>query len=122
MPHAILHHSDLGALGVTPERLADAVFDGLEASELFDANDIKVRIVPVTHFRNGRNDYSFIHADVRIMPGRTREQKAAMADMVLAAVKALDTNVASVTVEVFDIDRATYAKSVTAESGVTHKA
>lgn len=122
MPHAILHHSDLGTLGITPESLADAVFNGLEASELFDANDIKVRIVPVTHFRNGRNDYSFIHADVRIMPGRTREQKAAMADMVLAAVKALDTDVASVTVEVFDIDRATYAKSVTQESGVVHKA
>lgn len=122
MPHAILHHSDLAALDLTPERLADAVFSGLETSGLFDANDIKVRIVPVTHFRNGRNDYSFIHADVRIMPGRTEAQKAAMADTVLAAVKALDTPVASITVEVADIDKATYAKSVTAQSGVTLKA
>lgn len=121
MPHAILHHSDPGALGATPERLADAVFTGLEASELFDPNDIKVRIVPVTCYRNGRTDYSFIHADIRIMPGRTEAQKAAMAEKVLAAVKSLGTPVASITVEVVDIDKATYAKAVTAESGVTLK-
>ena len=122
MPHVILHHSDLDALGLTPERLVDAVFHGMEASELFDPNDIKVRVVPVSHYRNGRNNYSFIHTEARIMPGRTPAQKAAMSDLVLSAVQALDTPVASITVEVSDIDRACYAKAVTQESGVTLKA
>ena len=112
MPHAIVEFSPLSEIGVREADLLDAVFDGMQASGLFGTEDIKVRSHPASMTRNGSDNFSFIHIQLRIMPGRTVEQKADLSERVRANVCAMSGQARSTSVEVVDIDRAVYAKTV----------
>ena len=112
MPHAIIEFSDLAEIGVEESAVLDAVFDGMQASGLFGTEDIKVRSHPASMTRNGSDNFSFIHVQLRIMPGRTVEQKADLSERVRANLCALSGQARSTSVEVVDIDRAVYAKTV----------
>ena len=112
MPHAIVEFSPLSEIGVSESDLLDAVFDGMQASGLFGTQDIKVRSHPASMIRNGSDNFSFIHIQLRIMPGRTVEQKADLSERVRANVCDMPGQARSTSVEVVDIDRAVYAKTV----------
>jgi 5-carboxymethyl-2-hydroxymuconate isomerase len=112
MPHAIIEFSDLAGIGVEGAALLDAVFDGMQASGLFGTEDIKVRAHPVSMTRNGSDNFSFIHVQLRILSGRTVEQKTGLSEQVRANICALPGQARSTSVEVVDIDRAVYAKTV----------
>ena len=111
MPHAIVEFSPLSEIGISEADLLDAVFDGMQASGLFGTEDIKVRSHPASMTRNGSDNFSFIHIQLRIMPGRTVEQKADLSERVRANVCAMSGQARSTSVEVVDIDRAVYAKT-----------
>jgi len=112
MPHAIVEFSPLSEIGISEADLLDAVFDGMQASGLFGTEDIKVRSHPASMTRNGSDNFSFIHVQLRIMPGRTVEQKADLSERVRANVCSMPGQARSTSVEVVDIDRAVYAKTV----------
>ena len=112
MPHALVEFSDLATIGVEEGTILDAVFDGMQTSGLFGLEDIKVRSHPVSMTRNGSDNFSFIHVQLRIMPGRTVEQKADLSERVRANLCAMPGQARSTSVEVVDIDRAVYAKTV----------
>ena len=111
MPHAIVEFSPLSEIGISEADLLDAVFDGMQASGLFGTEDIKVRSHPTSMTRNGSDNFSFIHIQLRIMPGRTVEQKVDLSERVRANVCAMSGQARSTSVEVVDIDRAVYAKT-----------
>jgi len=112
MPHAIIEFSDLAEIGVDEAAILDAVFEGMQASGLFGTEDIKVRSQPVSMTRNGSDNFSFIHVQLRILSGRTVEQKAGLGERVRTHLCALSGQARSTSVEVVDIDRAVYAKTV----------
>ena len=112
MPHALIEHSDLQTLNLTSADLLEAVFSAMQASGLFSDDDIKVRRRTAEGERNGTDGFSVIHIQLRIMPGRTTEQKQALSRGVLDAVLDLPHQAGSTSVEVVDIDKSSYAKRV----------
>lgn len=110
MPHCIVEHSaELAA-----ETLIAQVFAGASESGLFaaDGADIKVRTVAYSHYCTGPRKSAFVHVELKILSGRTLEMKQHLSTTVLAHLRLLDIADCSLTVEVVDMERASYAKWV----------
>ncbi|HBN89360.1 5-carboxymethyl-2-hydroxymuconate Delta-isomerase [Rheinheimera aquimaris] len=110
MPHCVIEYSD--RLDAAP--ILAAVFDGALQSELFepDGADIKVRAQAYQQHISGAEHRDFIHVQLRILSGRNLEQKQHLSQSVLNQLLKLELISCSHTVEVVDIDRASYAKKV----------
>ncbi len=111
MPHLIIEYSETLATEAQVSALLDAVHDAALLSELFPDEHIKTRAVPVRFYRVGSDDDSFIHAQLRIKFGRCDAQKKSLSNAVLVAIRNQRWAVDVVTVEVVDMDVASYAKS-----------
>lgn len=111
MPHCIVEHS----ASLNSELILPCVFSGVVKSELFeiDGSDIKVRTMPYHRYLTGLQKSDFIHVVLKILSGRTAEQKQLLSTLVLAQLQTLDLQTCSLTVEVMDIERSSYAKLIT---------
>ena len=76
MPHFIIDCSENVIQQESPDKIMQAVYDAAEATGLFAANDIKVRLRPYQYFKLGEDKKDFIHIFGNIMEGRSTEQKA----------------------------------------------
>jgi 5-carboxymethyl-2-hydroxymuconate isomerase len=108
MPHCIIEH----ARTIDSQRLMRPVHAGALESGLFspDGADIKVRAIACDHYLTGGRQADFVHVTLRILSGRTAAQKQALAAKVLGQLAALGLGECALTVEVVDMDRASYAK------------
>ena len=110
MPHIILEYSR--------EHIADdalpAILDRLEKSVagcgLFECANIKIRCIPVRHYRLGTGESGFIHVQCRIHQGRSQEQRLLLSGGIVDALKKHDTGVSVITCEVVEMDSQSYAK------------
>ncbi|MBN1007446.1 5-carboxymethyl-2-hydroxymuconate Delta-isomerase [Amphritea pacifica] len=112
MPHCIIEFSDTLAPRLSPAKLVQTVYEGALKSGLFQAEDIKTRALAYDHFLTGAAPADFIHVTIRILSGRTDEQKQLLSSTVLKGLT--DCNLAgiSLTVEVVDIHSCSYAKFI----------
>lgn len=96
------------------EALVFLVYKGALESNLFEAegSDIKVRAVPYSNFKTGNVDIDFVHVTLKILSGRSATQKAKLTHLVLAQLNTLQITDCSISVEVADIDRESYAKVI----------
>ena len=110
MPHCVIEHSD----NINGKILIEAVHSGALASELFEptGSDIKVRATSFSQYKTGVVDLNFVHVTLKISSGRTSEQKAMLSNTVLSNLRSLSLTNCSISVEVQDIDRASYAKVI----------
>ncbi|MCG9692720.1 5-carboxymethyl-2-hydroxymuconate isomerase [Vibrio sp. Isolate22] len=110
MPHCIIEHSST----INAEQLNNKVFLGALNSELFEADgrDIKVRSIAYENYQTGTEKEDFIHVTVRILSGRSDTDKAMLSETVMTQLLSLSLSSASITVEVVDMDRNSYAKVV----------
>lgn len=110
MPHCIIEHSST----INAEQLNNKVFLGALNSELFEADgrDIKVRSIAYENYQTGTEKEDFIHVMVRILSGRSDTDKAMLSETVMTQLLSLSLSSASITVEVVDMDRNSYAKVV----------
>jgi len=111
MPHCIIEHSST----INAGDLLKPVFEGALKSALFDKNghDIKVRAVPFTHYLTGLEKSDFVHVILKILSGRTTQQKLLLSKTIINEIKSLNLLNCSITVEVVDIQRETYSKTLT---------
>lgn len=110
MPHFIIEYAhDLVPEEQLPPML-DAVHAAAVSTALFTESHIKTRAIPVRHYRTGTGHGPFIHAQLRIKAGRSEEQKRGLSTAVLVALKSQGLQAQVITVEVVDMDVATYAK------------
>ncbi len=89
MPHVIVHYSaNLDRLD--PDALLAAINRALLDSGEFRALAIKSRAMRLDHFRVGESgpDHGFVHASLKILPGRPLALRQAIAASVLAAMQA----------------------------------
>ncbi|WP_448551492.1 5-carboxymethyl-2-hydroxymuconate Delta-isomerase [Thalassotalea montiporae] len=114
MPHCIIEHAST----LDSNKLVSAVFQGALASELFepDGSDIKVRAIGFNSYQVGNNQSKkspsdFIHITLKILSGRSEEQKQLLSKSVLDAFNTLVLNSCEITIEVVDIDRTSYLKA-----------
>ncbi|MGE4373684.1 MAG: 5-carboxymethyl-2-hydroxymuconate Delta-isomerase [Xanthobacter sp.] len=114
MPHLIVEHTaNLGPVvsSATLRRLNAALL----TSGQFDEQAIKSRAVVVDTFAIGTAEAgrAFLAARLCILSGRTAEQKRQVSEILLEALKqiALPSDLETqITVEVLDMDRASYGK------------
>jgi len=111
MPHCLIEHSSI----IDGKPLMSSVFEGVFASGLFepDGSDIKVRSLPYSDFKTGNSELNFVHVILKILSGRTVEQKTLLSQLVLKKLKANYIKGCSTSVEVVDIERVSYAKVIT---------
>lgn len=120
MPHLVLEYSDNLAGFNAPQALA-ALNGALIGSGHFEAIDIKSRAVKLdTHLvGNGLVPCGFVHAKLSILSGRPAQAKREMSESLLAALgekagpwpRGLQVQLC---VEVLEIERESYAKTVVA--------
>ncbi|WP_226665025.1 5-carboxymethyl-2-hydroxymuconate Delta-isomerase [Microbulbifer aggregans] len=114
MPHLVIEYSQ--QLEDTLS-IANLVTNGQQAmcdTGLFTPSAIKTRALPYRDFVLGDSRESgaggFIHAEVRILEGRTTEQKEALSAAIFTSLCEAAPEVAEVSVEVRDMDKASYSK------------
>lgn len=112
MPHCILEYSQNLEQEVPPAELLETVKEACVASDLFSVEDIKLRSRAYKSFITGGQEDAFIHVMIRLLSGRTEEQKKQLSDLVLNALIQFSLKDVSLSVELCDMDRATYAKKV----------
>ncbi|MGP5191624.1 5-carboxymethyl-2-hydroxymuconate Delta-isomerase [Vreelandella alkaliphila] len=110
MPHSIVEHS----ASLDGELILPLVFSGAMTSALFEADgsDIKVRSIAYQSYLTGQATSEFVHVVLKILSGRTPAQKQMLSRSVLAQLQTLELPRCSLTVEVVDIERASYSKWV----------
>ncbi|EPJ52485.1 MAG: hypothetical protein OFPI_13490 [Osedax symbiont Rs2] len=108
MPHCIIEHSD----DLDDQQLINAVFEGTLASGLFEEHDIKTRSQAFIHYQSARSRQSFVHVSAKLLDGRTLQQRAKLSQAILAQLQQLHLSAVSLTVEVLEIETASYAKVV----------
>ncbi|TBR37998.1 5-carboxymethyl-2-hydroxymuconate Delta-isomerase [Marinomonas agarivorans] len=112
MPHCIIEYSQQLEKELDIKAMLLAVHQGAVASQLFTVSDIKVRALPYTWHYAEANHNQFIHITVRLLKGRTPEQKKHLSESVLQSLSKLALPKIStlLTVEVLDIDTSSYSK------------
>ncbi|MDE4134912.1 hypothetical protein PXK00_17505 [Phaeobacter sp. QD34_3] len=110
MPHLIIEH---GNAIVTPEdrraALDLAVHCG-EISGVMKRDDIKVRLHAFEDFLAADGCESFIHVTVKLLAGRTPEQKERLATLIRDQFDHRFPTVGSISVDIRDMDPDAYKK------------
>ncbi|WP_146224930.1 5-carboxymethyl-2-hydroxymuconate Delta-isomerase [Aquipseudomonas alcaligenes] len=109
MPHCIVEYS----IGLEPELLMAAVVSECRNSGLFssDGGDIKARAIGYARFSLAEAEH-FAHVQIRMLSGRTIAQKAMLSECVRERIFYAMNRSCSVSVEIVDMCRETYAKSL----------
>jgi len=109
MPHCIIEHSP----DFDSQQLNDKVLQGAIDSTLFpDTHNIKVRSQVYQTYQTGERVQAFIHVMLRILTGRSDEEKSYLSQSVIQQLQTLELTDTSLTVEVVEMDRNCYSKVV----------
>jgi len=110
MPHCIIEYAnDLTDL-ITPEEMMEASLKAMQASGLFETDDIKIRTKEFMYFQRGEVRENFIHVTLKILNGRNIPQKQKLATLVLKAMNGLPTFGVGITVDVQEMNADSYMK------------
>ncbi len=112
MPHCIIEHSKRIKSLSSPIKLIEAVHQGTFKSGLFREGDIKTRAISFADYQVGSTELGFVHVTVRILSGRNEEQRRKLSNSVLTELKKLSLSSTSITVEICEIDKESYAKMI----------
>lgn len=114
MPHFIIDCSESILSLANPDELMRSVYAAAESTGLFAGGvvgGIKVRLRPYRYFTNADAREHFVHVFANIMEGRTREQKKALSEKVVRALKELLPAVEIISMNVREFEKATYCNA-----------
>lgn len=86
-----------------------AVYEVAEASGLFAANDIKVRLRPYHYFKLGEGKQDFLHVFGNIMEGRSTDQKADLSRRVIERLDEMFPGISILSMNIREFEKATYS-------------
>ena len=109
MPHFIIDCSDNIIQQKSPDEIMRAVYEVAEATGLFAANDIKVRLRPYQYFRLGEGKQDFIHIFGNIMEGRSTEQKANLSRQIMERLNEMFPDISILSMNIREFEKATYS-------------
>ena len=109
MPHCVIECPVELREIVDFDILVKAVHDATEASGLFEKGDVKSRLVLARHYVVGGERVPYVHVIAHLLSGRSTEQKQALSKSIAATLCELLPTVEWLSVDVKDIDRATYS-------------
>ncbi|WP_024301181.1 5-carboxymethyl-2-hydroxymuconate Delta-isomerase [Pseudogulbenkiania sp. MAI-1] len=117
MPHLTLEYSR-NLTSLDADRMLLALNRQLAESGHFAENDIKSRAIALDHYRTGIEPVAraFVHVTLAILSGRTPEAKQALSAGLLAVLQQAGLGLpgaeVQLSVEIRDLDRASYSKAV----------
>lgn len=112
MPHCILEYSQNLEQEVPPVDILEAVKEACITANIFTPEDIKLRSFPYKSFMTCGQEDAFVHVMIRLLSGRTLEEKKNLSQLVLDALTKFPLKNVSFSVEICDMDRDIYAKKV----------
>ncbi|WGL17851.1 5-carboxymethyl-2-hydroxymuconate Delta-isomerase [Microbulbifer bruguierae] len=116
MPHLVIEYSQKLEEMLSIPALVSSGQQAMSESGLFNPSAIKTRALPYQDFVLGKNHEGasdlFIHAEVRILEGRTTEQKEALSAAIFNCLCEAAPEVPEISVEVREMEKASYSKRV----------
>jgi 5-carboxymethyl-2-hydroxymuconate isomerase len=109
MPHFIIDCSENIIQQKPPDEIMQAVYEVAEATGLFAANDIKIRLRPCQYFKLGEGKKDFIHIFGNIMEGRSTEQKANLSRKIMERLNEMFPNISILSMNIGEFEKATYS-------------
>jgi 5-carboxymethyl-2-hydroxymuconate isomerase len=109
MPHFIIDCSENVIQQKSPDEIMRAVYDVAEATGLFAANDIKVRLRPYQYFKLAESKKDFIHIFGNIMEGRSIEQKADLSRKIIERLNDMFPAISILSMNIREFEKATYS-------------
>jgi len=115
MPHCCIEYTPNVLDTLSKTELLHTAHQTMLSCGLFGACDVKTRAHAVDDYVLGEhapNQSGFIHIIIYLLSGRTTEQKQALTHHMAAALRAKLPDLSSITVDIRDMARDTYAKDV----------
>ncbi|MGH1349787.1 MAG: 5-carboxymethyl-2-hydroxymuconate Delta-isomerase [Methyloligellaceae bacterium] len=103
MPHCIVEYSSDLSNEFDIEALIETVHHSSLNTGLFAEGSIKCRAAGYPHYLVGAEKKHFIHVTIKILAGRTIEQKMQLGQLVQKDITNLVNSSASVSVEIVDL-------------------
>ncbi|HRW29938.1 MAG: 5-carboxymethyl-2-hydroxymuconate Delta-isomerase [Alphaproteobacteria bacterium] len=112
MPHCVIEYTRDIEKKIDISELLETAFDAVLTSGHFDRASIKARAIGFDIFKSGQSRDDYIHVKLRILSGRTADEKKFLSDHLIAAIGPHIGNTKSLTVEIIDMDRGSYGKLI----------
>jgi len=113
MPHIVVEQSKDLLDMIAPEVLCRKLFDAARDTGIFkDPSAIKVRIHSAEAVLMGTANQSFLHAEVRLMAGRTDAEKSQVTNALLACLETAIPTVGNLSIDTCDLHTGSYTKRV----------
>ena len=115
MPHCCIQYKQKKLEQMKKNELLQTANEVMLSAGLFGASDVKTRARAVEDYVLGEHAPSqsgFIHIIIYLLSGRSTEQKHALTHSMAHALRAKLPDLASITVDIRDMARDTYAKDV----------
>ncbi|WP_147378763.1 5-carboxymethyl-2-hydroxymuconate Delta-isomerase [Motilimonas pumila] len=110
VPHVLIEYSQQLESQLSHAALMSDVHQVLVSSDLFQPQDIKVRMRDCCHAIIGGEHSRFIHVEVVMWQGRDFSQKKTLSNAILALLTESFPDVAAMSVDIRDCDKQTYSK------------
>jgi len=110
MPHLVIEYARKLEEKVSIAALVSSAQEAMSRSGLFAPHTIKTRALPYEQFIAGEKGGSFIHAEIRLLEGRSEREREALSSAVFNCLCQFADGVPAVTVEVREMDSSCYSK------------
>lgn len=115
MPHCIINYTRDVEQKIDIEKLLNVAFDAVDSSGLFSRASIKARAIGFDIFQSGQDRDDYIHIDLKILSGRTAEQKKTLSDHMINSLALFVGDTKSLTVDIIDMETEAYGKRIAEE-------
>ena len=108
MPHFILDCSERVLEEYSEEQILEQIHLVANSAQLFNEEDIKVRVNPFKTYSVGNKKEDFIHVFAYVMEGRSSEQKSDLSKKVVQKLASMFPKISKIAMNVYDFEKATY--------------
>jgi 5-carboxymethyl-2-hydroxymuconate isomerase len=108
MPHFLVDCSESIFKLHSEEEVIEQVHLAAKSTELFNENDIKVRVTAFKKYTTGNKVEDFIHVFSHIMEGRSDEQKGNLSKTIVQELLSLFPTVPNIGANVIEFENANY--------------
>ncbi|MBS9778200.1 MAG: 5-carboxymethyl-2-hydroxymuconate Delta-isomerase [Gammaproteobacteria bacterium] len=110
MPHCIIEYAKPLESHIESKTILQTVHQTVSQSSLFEPQNVRSRISAYEAFVLGAEQDNFIHITIKILQGRSDEQKAKLTKQVIDAMSTLTLSNVAISCECVDIHNASYQR------------
>ena len=112
MPHCVIEHFRAFSSDADRDDAMRLALETCAKSDTIARADLKIRCVGADAILFGDGRTSFIHVTLSMLAGRTEQQKVELAEALRDAFRTAHPDVASISIDIRDMDPACYRKSL----------